>query len=128
MLMLLLIPYRRFKAILGGEIDVDDFELGESKSIPKTVVLANRNYMNLLELPVLFYFVCVLLYVTAAATSISLALSWSYVGLRIGHSVVHVSYNNVAHRFYLFAASNVLLLALLCMLSVSVIRMTTTIV
>ena len=32
-----------------------DFRLGESANVPENIKLVNRNYMNLLELPVLFY-------------------------------------------------------------------------
>ena len=33
------------------------------------------------------------------------ALAWLYVGLRIAHSVVHLTYNKVTHRMVPFAAS-----------------------
>jgi hypothetical protein len=34
------------------------------------------------------------------------------VGLRIVHTAIHLSYNNVAHRLIPFAASNVVLIAM----------------
>jgi hypothetical protein len=34
------------------------------------------------------------------------------VGLRIAHSMVHLSYNNVVHRLSLFAASNLVLMVI----------------
>lgn len=62
--------------------------------------------MNLLELPVLFYVVGLMLYVTAGASSLVLALAWSYVALRILHSVIHLTYNKVVHRLAASAVSN----------------------
>jgi len=79
----------------------DDFKL-----------VANRNYMNLLELPILFYVACTLLYVGPAVSAISLWLAWIYVALRIVHSLVHLGYNHVMHRLALFAISNFILIGL----------------
>lgn len=90
-----------------------DFRYGESSRVPGEVSIPNRNYMNLLELPVLFYVVCMLNYVTGASVSFSaLILAWVYVGLRVLHSVVHLTYKNVFHRLAMLAASNVALAAL----------------
>jgi hypothetical protein len=35
-----------------------------------------------------------------------LALAWIYVGLRVVHSAIHLSYNRVTHRLIPFALSN----------------------
>ena len=58
-LVLLLIPLQRARALAGKRIAIDDFKLGESAQVPAEVSVVNRNYMNLLELPVLFYVACV---------------------------------------------------------------------
>ena len=65
--------------------------------------------MNLLELPVLFYVVCLMLYVTAGASSLAVSLAWTYVALRIIHSAIHLTYNRVSHRLAAFAISNAVL-------------------
>src|SRR6185437_9857522 len=61
---LLFIPIRRFRAAFAGHIGPEDFKYGESDRVPGSVALPNRNYMNLTELPVLFYAVCLMFYVT----------------------------------------------------------------
>ncbi len=109
---LLLIPFRRFRAASRGEVTGHDFKFGESDKVPGEVSLPNRNLMNLLELPVLFYVVCVLYFVTDTVDRSALVLAWSYVGLRVLHSAVHVTYNRVMHRLTLFALSNVALIML----------------
>lgn len=111
-LVLLLIPFYRVRAGLRREIKTDDFKYGESATVPPYVSIPNRNYMNLLELPMLFYVVCVLLYITTGASDIATKLAWAYVVLRIIHSIIHLSYNKVIHRLSAFAASNVVLAAL----------------
>lgn len=109
---LLVIPYVRFKAAFAGRVKAKDFRYGESANVPGDVSLANRNLMNLLEMPVLFYAVCVALFVIAAVDAAALWLAWGYVALRTAHTVVHLTYNNVFHRLGVYAASNVVLLVL----------------
>ena len=103
---------KRFRAVGAGHIGPNDFALGESANVPADVSLGNRNYMNLLELPVLFYVVCLCLYVTGQVDSLAANLAWAYVVLRAIHSVVHLAYNNVIHRLGVFAISNVVLTVL----------------
>ena len=55
LLVLLLIPVARVRSARRREIDADDFKFGESARVPGRVSIPNRNYMNLLELPMLFY-------------------------------------------------------------------------
>ena len=108
-LVLLRIPYLRIRAVRARRVRVSDFSLGESADVPSDVSIPNRNYMNLLELPVLFYVLLIALYVTQRVDGVQLACAWGYVALRVGHSLVHLTYNNVLQRLVLFALSNVLL-------------------
>ena len=112
-LVLLRLAFVRIRAGLCGQISPGDFRLGESPQVPAPVTLVNRNYMNLLELPVLFYALSLILVAQPAlAGPWAPGLQWAYVGLRIAHSVVHQSYNNVLHRLAVFAASNAVLVTL----------------
>jgi hypothetical protein len=109
---LLLIPLRRFRAGAAGQVAFDDFRYGESARVPPEVSLPNRNMMNLLELPLLFYVACLTYYATDRVNGTALVLAWAYVALRISHSVIHVTYNRVRDRLIAFAASNVILVML----------------
>jgi hypothetical protein len=106
---LLLIPLRRFRAGIAGQIKYDDFKYGESARVPPEVSIPNRNMMNLLELPMLFYVACLTYLVIGRANELALALAWIYVALRVAHSAIHVTYNRVRHRLIAFALSNVVL-------------------
>lgn len=106
---LLLIPFQRFRAAFRQQVVADDFKFGESQNVPPGVSIPNRNYMNLLEMPVLFYVACLTLYVTKSVDALALALAWTYVALRVAHSLVHLTYNDVIHRLSFFAASNFIL-------------------
>lgn len=112
LLVVLLIPYRRFRAGAAGRVRTSDFRLGESANVPPEVSLPNRNFMNLLEMPLLFYVVCLTAHVAQAVDGVAVALAWLYVGLRMLHTVVHVTYNNVMHRLGFYAASAAVLAAM----------------
>ena len=63
------------------------------------------NFMNLFEMPVLFYVLSVLLYVVGLADSVYLWLAGMFVTLRYLHSVIHITYDGVLHRFAVYVAS-----------------------
>jgi hypothetical protein len=111
-LVLTLIPIRRFRAGFAGQIVPDDFRYGESGNVPGEVSIPNRNYMNLTEMPVLFYVICLMLLVSQRVDLMFLWLAWIYVGLRVLHSLIHVTYNKVYHRLTVFAASNFVVIAM----------------
>jgi hypothetical protein len=111
-IVLLLIPRARFASAARGEVKAKDFRYGESTAVPGPVSIPNRNLMNLLELPMLFYIVCLGFYVTAKVDALAVYLAWTFVGLRAVHSIVHLTYNNVFHRLGAYAASAAVLFIL----------------
>jgi hypothetical protein len=104
--------FARVGAARAGRVKVKDFRLGESAGVPPEVALPNRNFMNLLETPLLFYVACIVLYVLNAVDALALALAWAYVAARAAHTAIHLTYNNVLHRLAAFAASLAVLLAI----------------
>lgn len=112
LLVLLVIPYRRFKAAFAGQVTAKDFRFGESANVPPDVSIPNRNYMNLLEAPLLFYVICFTLFQLQHVDSLVVALAWGYVALRVVHSIIHLTYNRVEHRLVAFALSNAVLAAI----------------
>ena len=109
---LLNIPFRRFRAAFRREVTELDFRHGESARVPPDVSIPNRNLMNLLETPVLFYVICFVYLSSGAALGNFVLLAWIYVALRIIHSFIHLTYNRVRHRMLVFAASNVVLVVM----------------
>ena len=107
-----LMPFSRVIAVRTGKARVSDFKYGDTESVPAQTRLINRNYMNLLELPVLFYVVCLILFADNAVTQATLALAWLFVAFRAGHTVLHLTINHVLFRLVLFALAVVSLLAL----------------
>ncbi len=104
---LLLVPLARFKAGRAGQVNFEDFRLGESARVPEAVRLPNRNFMNLLEVPVLLYAAGFTAHLIGVRSPWMLGLFWLYVGLRVAHSVVHLrAGHSVPVRLVLFAVSN----------------------
>ena len=108
----LLLLRARFRAGARRQVNFGDFRYGESERVPPEARLPSRNYVNLLEMPLLFYVACVVLYALGAVDAAGLALAWAYVACRALHSLIHLTYNNVLHRLAAFAASNVVLLVI----------------
>lgn len=97
--------YLRFNAVRRGEIDPRFFKLYNGFEEPDHLRAYSRHLVNLFEAPVLFYVIVIVAFVTANHGWLPLALAWAYVLLRYGHSIVHLTSNNVLLRFRLFALS-----------------------
>jgi hypothetical protein len=111
-LVLVMIPFRRFRAGFAGRIVPDDFKFGESANVPGDVSIPNRALMNLLELPLLFYVICLMLFVSGRVAGTFVTLAWAYVALRVTHTAIQLTYNKVTHRLIPFTLSNFVLMAM----------------
>ncbi len=109
---LMMTGFRRIRAVRARRISSEAFKFGESREVPDDVALPNRNLMNLLEMPVLFYVVAISLYVTHHAGRGAVTLAWVYVALRVLHTCEHLTANHIRRRLALFATSNFVLAAL----------------
>ncbi len=70
---------------------------------------AADNFRNLFEVPVLFYVLCIALVLNGGSTPAYVRAAWAYVALRAVHSLIHVTYNRVVHRFLVYVTSTLLL-------------------
>jgi hypothetical protein len=109
---LLLVAFKRIQSSFQGRTTPDDYKLGESDRVPADISIPNRNYMNMLELPVLFYVLALALYVSRRVDTVFMVLAWTYVALRTVHSVIHLTYNRVQHRVVPFGISNFVLITM----------------
>lgn len=107
----------RFGAFYQGRVKASDFRYGESPNIPPDVLRANRAFVNLLEMPTLFYVVSVLYLVTNLVDSAVLGLAWLYVVLRVAHSLIYLTLNHLLLRFAAYASSSVVLILMVGLLA-----------
>jgi hypothetical protein len=96
---------RRLTYLFGNKIDYRQVDTPEKAAaiIPDEVALASNNFKNLTELPVLFYAICIYLYVTDTVDTLYLAAAWWFFGFRIVHSYVQCTTNIVPYRFAAYA-------------------------
>jgi len=102
----------RFISVKKGHLDRRYFQLMSGYTPPSYSKKLERNFSNLLELPLLFYMLAILCAVLNINSPLLITLAWLFVSLRIIHSAIHVSYNFPWHRFYAFLASTLVLLAM----------------
>ena len=95
----------RFAAVRRGELSVEFFRAYPEGVEPEPLRVISRHYVNLFEMPLLFYVVVLMLYVTQQVNAWMVAGAWLYVALRYAHSVVHLTSNHVVARFSLYFAS-----------------------
>ncbi|HEY8126590.1 MAG TPA: MAPEG family protein [Methylocystis sp.] len=93
-------------------LDPDQSKEAFNAQIPPKIRWKADNYNHLLEQPTLFYAVALTLSMLGAADRITLALAWSYVGLRVAHSLVQALVNLIMLRWAIFMISSLVLLAL----------------
>lgn len=72
-----------------------------------------HNYNHLLEQPVLFYAICLVHAMIGTGYGFNVWLAWTYVMIRIAHSLWQATVNRVTVRFTLFLASSVALFGLI---------------
>ena len=77
--------------------------------LPEEVSYPANNFKNLFELPVLFYGLCLYLFVTGTVTSIDVIAAWLFLLLRVVHSLIHCTVNIVMARFIVYCAGALVL-------------------
>ncbi len=73
-------------------------------SLPDWVERTSDNYNHLFEQPVAFYAVTLSIALINNFDFFMVQLAWTFVILRIIHSLVQLTFNKVLVRFFLFAA------------------------
>ena len=105
---------RRLHWIATKGISANDLKTPRQREalIPEEVNYPSFNFQNLFELPVVFYVLCLLLYVTGNVAMMDLILAWTFVAGRAIHSAVHTTFNDVRFRFLSYLLSALALWAL----------------
>ncbi|MEZ5743803.1 MAG: MAPEG family protein [Sphingomonadaceae bacterium] len=71
-----------------------------------------RHFNIMFELPVLFYAACITAFVLAEVGPWTVRFAWAFVAFRVVQSVIHLTYNNPAHRGIAFVLSMLAMIAL----------------
>ena len=82
----------RFKNVLIDKkhTGIEMMKFSPPSSATEIIKQADRNLTNLFEFPILFYAVCIVLYVTGKVDPNFVLLAYWFVGLRVSHSAYHI--------------------------------------
>ena len=99
----------RIPAVQAAKMELDpDAPRGQQMStLPPRVRWKADNYTHLMEQPTIFYALALSLAVLGEGSGLNLTLAWSYVFLRVVHSLVQALVNKIEVRFLIFVLSNV---------------------
>ncbi|WP_338245384.1 MAPEG family protein [Aurantiacibacter hainanensis] len=79
--------------------------------LPGPIQWKAHNYNHLMEQPTVFYVVVVILALTGGS-QLDLILAWTYVGIRVVHSIWQSVVNTIPVRLTLFTISSLILTAM----------------
>ncbi len=111
-LVMMRLALARKKGIETKEVSENFYKLYNQGDESVAAIQARRNLANLFEIPVLFYVVVLLIFVTHKIDPMLHFLAWGYVGLRYLHSLIHLTINHVMARFAAWGFSNVVLVVM----------------
>lgn len=95
---LLMVLFRNI-AFIRGRVSERYFETFTVDAPAEWVERPTRAYMNLLELPVLFYVACLLMLITRTFDSLQVSLAWLFVFTRCAHAFIYIAFNYIPLRF-----------------------------
>jgi hypothetical protein len=93
----------------SGAVKADDIALREPRWPQRTTQAANA-FSNQFELPVLFYVLTILAWVTRHAGIVFVVLAWIFVICRVLQAYVHVTSNVVRYRGLFYSIGAVVLM------------------
>jgi len=103
----------RLRAARSGAVDYRIFKVYRNKQdMPDTMLKISNHYDNLMTMPVLFYLIVTMIYVTQNVDSAFIVLAWAYVVTRLVHSIIHLGKNHPLKRFFAFGTGVLILLAM----------------
>lgn len=104
----------RIPAMRRANIDVVELSrTGGALVLPPKVARVADNYNHLHEQPTLFYALALAAQIAGVADAVSVGLAWTFVALRVVHSLVQATVNVIMLRFMIFAVASLVLLMLL---------------
>jgi hypothetical protein len=110
----------RVAAVRSGQIEIEYFRLHQGAREPESSAKVARHFINLFEVPTLFYVGCLAAMVANVATPVMVGLAWAYVVVRLAHAYIHLGANRLRFRRNAFGIGWLVLLGMWGYLTVSV--------
>jgi hypothetical protein len=109
--LMLLMGVRRADSFRSGAVEAKDVALRQSNWPPRTAQAA-YSFSNQFELPVLFYVLTILEWVTRHAGIVFVILAWIFVICRLLQAYVHVTNNNYRFRSTFYSVGALVLMVM----------------
>ena len=93
--------YMIVKAIKKRDVKYKYFRAYEG-SAPEYLLTSRHHYKNFFEIPILFYMLCLVLYIIDDVSAIDLWIAWLFVLFKGIHSYIRITSNYVPYRAYSF--------------------------
>jgi len=110
----------RTGSIRRGETKIRDIALGQSAWPDRPQQISNC-YDSQFQIPLLFYVLVILAWITRQADLIFVVMAWIFVLARLVHAYIHTTSNHVPTRFRVFAASVLVLLVMWIIFAVRIL-------
>jgi hypothetical protein len=99
----------RTSSVSRGETRIRDIALRQP-AWPAQATQISNCYDSQFQLPLLFYVLVILAWVTRQADLVFVVTAWIFVLARLAHAYVHTTSNHVPTRFWVFAVGMLVLL------------------
>jgi len=110
----------RTGSIRRGETKIRDIALGQSAWPDRPQQISNC-YDSQFQIPMLFYVLVILAWITRQADLIFVVMAWIFVLARLAHAYIHTTSNHVPTRFRVFAAGLLVLLVMWIIFAVRIL-------
>src|SRR2546421_3437193 len=110
----------RRASLMRGETKIRDIALGQSAWPDRPQQISNC-YGSQFEVPLLFYVLVILAWITRHADLIFVVMSWLFVLSRLAHAYIHTTSNHVPTRFRAFAVGVFVLLLMWIIFAVRIL-------
>ena len=110
----------RTGSIRRGETKIRDIALRQPAWSPKATQISNC-YDSQFQIPLLFYVLVILAWITRQADLIFVVMAWIFVLSRFAHAYIHTTSNHVPTRFNIFAVGVIVLLIMWIIFAVRIL-------
>jgi hypothetical protein len=110
----------RTASIKRGEIKIRDIALRQPAWSAQATQISNC-YDSQFQIPLLFYVLVILAWITRQADLIFVVMAWIFVLSRFAHAYIHTTSNHVPTRFNFFAVGVIVLLIMWIIFAVRIL-------
>ena len=118
--MFIVLGVRKAQAVKAGSVNRQEAAL-DNRAWPADVVQVSNNIANQFETPILFYTLCVVLYISGGAGVVAVTLAWAYAISRYAHAFVHIRSNYVPVRMRIFLVGCLILMAMTILAAITLV-------